>query len=241
MPDVIHLAFRCTSYSGGVAKRSEGVRGRLSRDAIVACAIALADQEGLEAVTIRRLAQEQGVTPMAMYWHFTDKDSLLDGIAESLVAAVDLPEPSDQPWDRQLHAILTAFLDAIRPHPAVAGLALRRILTSPPGLALAEQALGLIRSAGFSAQRAAESGSFLLCAVITLVTSQPGRPMPALEGEARDQMFREKRAAMESLSPARYPNVLAAAPWLVACQDEDDYYAVNLDLLVQGIKGVQPA
>ena len=47
-------------------------RGRLSREAIVSCAIALADAEGLAAVTIRRLASEQGVTPMAMYWHFND-------------------------------------------------------------------------------------------------------------------------------------------------------------------------
>jgi len=207
---------------------------------IVACAIALADAEGLEAVTIRRLAQEQGVTPMAMYWHFSDKDSLLDGMAESLVAAVKLPEPTDQPWDEQLHGILAAFLDAIRPHPAVAGLALRRILTSPSGLALAEQALDLIRSAGFSDEWAAQAGSFLLCAVITLVGSQPGGAGHVLEGEARDQMLREKRAAMAALPPARYPNVLAAAPWLVACPDEDAYYALNLRLLVQGIKGIQP-
>jgi TetR/AcrR family transcriptional regulator, tetracycline repressor protein len=208
---------------------------------IVACAIALADAEGLDAVTIRRLAQEQGVTPMAMYWHFNDKDSLLDGIAESLIDAVKLPEPTDEPWDVQLHAILGAFLEAIQPHPAVAGLALRRILISESGLALAEQALGLIRSAGFSAERAAETGSFLLCAVITLVTTQPGSSWRTLEGEARDQMYREKRAAIDSLSPARYPNVRAAGPALVACRDGDDYYALNLKLLVQGIKGLSPA
>jgi hypothetical protein len=43
------------------------------------------------------------------------------------------------------------------------------------------------------------------------------------------------------LSPVRYPNVLASAPWLVTCQDEDNYYTLNLNLLVQGIKGIQPA
>jgi TetR/AcrR family transcriptional regulator, tetracycline repressor protein len=222
-----------------MARRSEAVRGRLSRAAIIACAIQLADQEGLEAVTIRRLAQEQGVTPMAMYWHFSDKDSLLDGIAESLVAAVKLPPPDDQAWDVQLHAILAAFLDAIRPHPAVAGLALRRILTSEPGLAIAERALGLLRSAGFPAQRAAETGSFTLCAVITLVTSQPGRPVHPLESEERDQMIREKRAALEVLSPARYPNVVASAPSLVSCADDDAYFELNLDLLVGGLRSLR--
>jgi AcrR family transcriptional regulator len=223
-----------------MAKRNEAVRGRLSREAIVACALTLADREGLEAVTIRRLAQEQGVTPMAMYWHFNDKNSLLDGIAESLVAAVKLPEPNDLPWHDQLREILAAFLEAIRPHPATAGLALRRILTSEPGLAIAERALGLLRSAGFPPDRAAESGSFVLCAVITLVTSQPGRPIPMLDAEAREQVIREKRAALEVLSPARYPNVMAAAPSLVVCADDDAYFEVNLDLLVQGLRGIAP-
>jgi TetR/AcrR family transcriptional regulator, tetracycline repressor protein len=238
---VIPLTIPCTSYSGRMSKRSPGVRGRLSREAIVSCAIALADTEGLEAVTIRRLAQEQGVTPMAMYWHFSDKDSLLDGIAESLVASVKLPDPSDAPWDEQLYDILAAFVEAIRPHPAVADLALRRILTSEPGLALAEQALGLLRGAGLPAERAAEVGSFVLCATITLVTSQPGRPWTENDDEAREQMLREKRAALETLSPARYPNVVAAAPSLVGCGDPGPYYAVNLRLLVQGIKSVIPA
>jgi TetR/AcrR family transcriptional regulator, tetracycline repressor protein len=222
-----------------MVKRGETVRGRLSREAIVACAIVLADREGIEAITIRRLAQEQGVTPMAMYWHFNDKESLLDGIAESLVAAVKLPEPSDQSWDVQLRGILAAFLEAIRPHPAVAGLVLRRILTSEPGLALAERALGLLRSAGFSPARAAEAGSFVLCGVIMMVTSEPGRSGQALDEEAREQMFREKRASLEALSPARYPNVVASAPSLVACADRDAYYEINLDLLVHGIRSIQ--
>jgi AcrR family transcriptional regulator len=224
-----------------MTKRSAGVRGRLSREAIVSCAITLADAEGLEAVTIRRLAQEQGVTPMAMYWHFTDKDSLLDGIAESLVASVKLPEPSDAPWDEQLYDILAAFLEAIRPHPAVADLALRRILIAEPGLALAEQALGLLRGAGLPAERAAEVGSFVLCATITMVTSQPGRPWTESDEEARAQMIREKRAALETLSPARYPNVVAAASALVGCSDADTYFQLNLRVLVQGIKALLPA
>ena len=224
-----------------MAKRAPVAKSRLSPEGIVSSALALADAEGLDAVTVRRLAQEHGVTPMAMYWHFNDKDSLLDGIADALVGAVELPEPADQEWHVELHAILAAILAAVRPHPAVAGLALRRILTSEPGLAIAERALGLLRTAGFSAERAAEVGSFVLCAVITLVTSEPGRAGPVLQGEAREQMLRNKRASLASLSPARYPNVLASASALVACADVDEYFGFNLDLLVQGIRGVQPA
>jgi TetR/AcrR family tetracycline transcriptional repressor len=224
-----------------MAKRTDAAtKTRLSPDVIVAAAVSLADAEGLEAVTVRRLAQEHGVTPMAMYWHFNDKDALLDGIAEYLVAAVKLPEPTDEPWDVRLRDILEAFLAAIRPHPNVAGLALKRILASEPGLVLAERALGLLREAGFAPEQSAEIGSFLLCAVITLVTNEPGPPRP-IDGEARAEMIRQKRAGLEALSPARFPNVLAAAPFLVACGDQDGYFAVNLDLLVQGVRAIRPA
>jgi len=224
-----------------MAKRTAAAtKTRLSPDVIVASAVSLADAEGLEAVTVRRLAQEHGVTPMAMYWHFNDKDALLDGIAEYLVATVQLPEPTDQPWDVQLRDILEAFLAAIRPHPNVAALALKRILASEPGLALAERALGLLRDAGFTPGQSAEIGTFVLCAVITLVTNEPG-PHSPIEGEAKAEMIRHKRAALEALSPARYPNVLASAPFLVACSDQDNYFAVNLDLLVQGVRGIRPA
>jgi TetR/AcrR family tetracycline transcriptional repressor len=201
--------------------------------------VELADAEGLDAVTVRRLAQEHGVTPMAMYWHFSDKDALLDGIAEHLIGAVELPAPSDQPWDVQLRAILQAFLDAIRPHPSVAGLALRRILICEPGLTMAEQALGLLRSAGFTAEKAAEVGTFVLCGVITMVTNEPGGHRP-MEAEALDEMIRQKAAALAALSPARYPNVRAAGPALVACGDEDGYFGTNLDLLVAGVRGIRP-
>lgn len=222
-----------------MAKRSEAVRGRLSREAIVVSAIALADAEGLEAVTIRRLAQEHGVTPMAMYWHFNDKDSLLDALAEHLIEAVRLPEPGDESWDTELREILRAFLVAIRPHPTLAALTLRRILLAESGLRIAERVLGLLGRAGFGVDRAAEIGTFLICSVITLVGADP-TPSP-YAGEERDQVIREKRAKLESLSPARYPNVIAAAPALVTCREADDYFALNLDLLVLGVHGLSRA
>ena len=216
-----------------MAKRSV----RLSRDTIVDCAMTLADAEGLDAVTIRRLAQENGVTPMAMYWHFNDKDALLDGLADHLIAGVKLPEPGTGTWHEQLKEILQAFLDAIRPHPALSGLLLRRMLVTEPGLALADRVLGLLREAGFPAERAAEVGTFLMCSVITLATADPADG-PRTGGEEFEDAVRQKRALLEALPPARYPNVIAAAPYLLACRSEDDYYALNLDLLVQGVRAV---
>lgn len=208
---------------------------RLTRDAIVESALALADVEGLEAVTIRRLAQENGVTPMAMYWHFNDKEALLDGLADHLIAAVKLPEPGTGTWDEQLHAILTAFLVAIRPHPTVANLTLRRILVAEPGLAMAERVLGLLHGAGFTDEKAAEVGTFLICSIITLAGADP---TAGPHGEDPEQTQRHKRALLGALAPERYPRIIAAAPALIVCRSRDDYFSRNIDLLVQGARGV---
>jgi TetR/AcrR family transcriptional regulator, tetracycline repressor protein len=203
--------------------------GKLNRDAIVAGAIAQADSEGLDTVTIRRLAQDYGVTPMALYWHFKDKDQLLDGIAARLFADVHLPAASDAPWHTQLRAVLDAFLAAMRPHPSVAELTLTRIYMSGPGLAVADKVLGLLRSGGFSAEEAAQYGSYLLCAIATLITAEPGR---AVDTE-------EQHAMLSALSPEKYPHVVASAAELASCADADVYYARGLDLLVQGVKGLR--
>ena len=125
-----------------------GDRERLSRDTIVAGAIALADAEGLDAVTIRRIANDHEVTPMALYWHFKDKGELLDGIAERLFADVRLPAPSPKPWPEQLRSVLEALSDALRPHPEVAGLVSDRVLSSEAGLTVAEHTLALAAARG---------------------------------------------------------------------------------------------
>ncbi|WP_306214095.1 TetR/AcrR family transcriptional regulator [Actinoplanes sp. RD1] len=208
---------------------------RLSRDTIVGCAVTLADAEGLEAVTIRRLAQENGVTPMAMYWHFNDKESLLDALAERLLDDVVLPEPTDEPWDVRLRAILAAILTALRPHPTFAGLAMRRILVAESGLRLAERTLGLLAEAGLDPRRSAEAATFLLCSVITLVATDPAG-VPEASAAEHDEKLRLKRASLETLPPARYPHVIAAAPALVDCRSDDDFFTHTLDLLVQGVR-----
>ena len=66
-------------------------RGELSRDAIVECALAVMDVEGPDSVTIRRIAQEFGVTPMALYWHVANKDELLAAMGDALLAGVTPP------------------------------------------------------------------------------------------------------------------------------------------------------
>jgi AcrR family transcriptional regulator len=219
-------------------RSASATRERLSRDTISAGALALADREGLDAVTIRRLATENSVTPMALYWHFADKDAVLDGIAERIFASVILPEPADEPWDVQLRAILLTLLAAIRPHPLVADLLAPRVMQSPPGLALAERVIGMLRHAGFSTDGATQTAAFLLHSIVGLVTTEPGKSTP-LSGDAKEQMVRSKRAQLESLDPKLFPSLLESAEFFLFCEDEDTYFRRGIDFLIAGARGVQ--
>ena len=214
-------------------------RERLTRESIVDGAIALADREGLDAVTIRRLAQDHSVTPMALYWHFKDKEQLLDGIAERLYSDLVLPEQDGRGWAEQLQDVLSAFVAVIRAHPAVADLAFSRVLGSEASLALAERVLTLLAEAGFDTAEAADVGRYLVCSIIGLVTGEPG-PDPAQATEAAAAQTRSKIAALRAVSPDRFPHVIASAAALAVCVNEDAYYTRGIDLLVQGTVGIAP-
>lgn len=178
---------------------------------------------------------------MAMYWHFKDKDQLLGALAERLFAEVEAPAyPAGASWDERLRLELAAFLSAMRRHPGVAGLNLTRLLDSDAGLAVAERVLALLAEGGFDAEDAAEVGSYLMCATITLVTTEPG-PDPALTGEDHDTAVRQRRAALGALSPARFPHVVAAADALSECRVADRRLARGIDMLVAGTRSLLTA
>lgn len=216
-------------------------RGTLSTSVLVDQALAIADTEGLEAVTIRRLATDHGVTPMALYWHFSDKGQLLAALAERLFTDVAAPvHPEDADWGERLRLELDAFLDVVRAHPSAAGLTLMRIFDSEAGLNLAERVMALLAEAGFDVEAAAEVGSYLVCATVTLVTAEPG-PVAPLEGEERAAEVRARRAHLGALAPGRFPHLIAAADALADCKSENLHFARGLDLLVAGVRSLLPA
>jgi AcrR family transcriptional regulator len=215
---------------------------RLSRDTVVAAALALADSEGLETVTIRRLATDLGVTPMALYWHFKDKERLLDGVAERVLGEIRLPaETPAAAWDEQLREVLAALLHVLRAHPAVTDVVKSRILVSEPGLELTERVLGILRAAGFSVDQAAQVAVQALITLVGLVATEPGVALAEESEDDHEQRLRTKKAQLLTLSPKRYPNVVEAAEPLTACNSSDAYFTVGLDVLMHGLRGVLTA
>jgi AcrR family transcriptional regulator len=237
----------CTTYSCQVTSprqlrsdsapaRDEGERTRLTRDAVVDRALQLADAVGLEALTIRKLATELGVTPMALYWHFRSKDELLDGLAERVWSEIDTDVDATAPWSAQLRGVLESLLRVLRAHPAAAHLLLQSEKRGESFMHTTEITLEILRRAGFDPRYASEIAHATLWAGIMLVMSEPG--ITSLSAEERAEAQRRKQVVLATLPSSRYPRLVECAIPMTACDDPDFHYELGVGVFIAGVEAI---
>jgi TetR/AcrR family tetracycline transcriptional repressor len=208
---------------------------RLSKAAVVERALALADDLGLEALTIRRLAQELGVTPMALYWHFRSKEELLAGLGDQVWAEIDIDLDPAAEWPDQLRGLIESLVTVLRVHPSASQLLLGgEKLHGEASITVTETALAVLRRGGFSPEQASEIARSALWTGLTLVMSEPGFD-PAGTAAERTELMRQQRIRLAMLPPSRFPCVVEAAGPLTACDDPDFHYQFGIDLFIAGI------
>jgi TetR/AcrR family transcriptional regulator, tetracycline repressor protein len=212
----------------------------LNRAAIVARALDIADSEGLEAITVRRMSREFGVTPMALYWHVKDKDDLLEAMGDALFEGTDVVVDPALTWHEQLRVLVTSMVDGLRRHPGAVQLAFLRILSNDAGRELSEHVFDVLRSAGFDVRQTADIGVYALRMAVMLIDGEPGREVGPTEQE-RAAVLDAKRAAMRALPAERYPRLREMTDALFDCDDEDDYYRFGIDTFIGGVRALQPA
>ena len=124
-------------------------RTPLSRDRVLTAAVELADRDGFEALSMRKLGQELGVEAMALYRHVRDKNELLDELAELIVGQMEKAYPS-QDWKTALRAQVMRAREVMLRHPWSRQVLEARGVTGPNRLAYIESALAILRAGGFS-------------------------------------------------------------------------------------------
>jgi TetR/AcrR family transcriptional regulator, tetracycline repressor protein len=225
----------------GSAREPEGElggRARLSKHAVVDRALKLADADGLDTLTIRKLAQDLGVTPMALYWHFRSKEELLLALADRVWSEIDIDVDPALPWSRQLRGLLESLVQALRAHPCASQLLLETEKQSEPFQRATEVTLDVLRrGGGFDPLHASAVARNMLWAGLMLVMSEPGAK-PGVSQEELAEHQRLARVRMAMLPADRYPNIVECAGPLTACDNPEFHYSFGIDLFIAGVEAM---
>jgi AcrR family transcriptional regulator len=195
------------------------------------------DEQGPDALTMRRLAGALGASPMSLYRHVADKDDLLDQVLDTVVGRFQAPAPSDAGWERQVAEFFEALRRLLVDHPGVASLVADRAPGSGAWFRLADQALGLMRAGGFEGEDAV--GAFTALLLYTLGFVMWERPLAGRM--TSEEWDRRRLARLLTLSPDELPNVVELAPLLVT-RATPEQFGWGLDRLIAGLRaGTPPA
>jgi AcrR family transcriptional regulator len=223
---------RHTGGRGHAPRGSSRVATRetLSREALLEAGLRIARREDLENLTLKKLADEFGVTPMAVYRHFKNKAEIIDGVLDLFVreAAVTDHEGAGNPedWQRWVRLTFAAMRRALLQTPSVIPLLGTSYSFGPGAMAVLEETLGVLRNAGLSQQAAVEA--FLNLASYTIGAAGyeaaiERRPTPDDEeglGSDLEERLRQSRLRFESAQRSVYPTVVALAPQLAQAMAE---------------------
>lgn len=205
-------------------------RSPLSREAVVAAAVRVADDAGLTGVSMRSVAREAGVEAMSLYHHVRSKDDLLDELADWVYTAIALPERAS-PWRLAMTQRADSTRAAITRHPWSLGLMESRRNAGPALTGHHDAVLGCLRSNGFDVRLAMHAVSVLDAYVYGFTLSELNLPMRPDETE-------EEFAATLGLTAEAYPHIAEAMAEAVVGQDYAfaDEFGWGLELVLDGLE-----
>ncbi len=207
-----------------------GSRLGLSRDRILRAALDLLDRDGLDAFSMRRLAEELGVGTMTIYGYFRSRDELLDAVVdaggERIAQLVSAAERAGS-WKAGMRELMMGIRNTLIEHPAVVELRYKRPLLSPGALTLTEIGMRILRDAGFSNRDAGRIYRILFVYTFGFSAFGPG------PGSAPD---RDKSVeALRALPADRYPTLVEAASEASEAMADQTLYELGLDALLDGL------
>ncbi|WP_336205574.1 TetR/AcrR family transcriptional regulator [Nonomuraea sp. LPB2021202275-12-8] len=222
------------------ARKPAQIRRQLNQDLIVETGLRVLDAEGLDGLSMRRVAQELGTGPASLYAHVANKDELLELIYDQVLGEVRLPEPDPAQWQDQLRAYAAEMHRVLNSHADVARAALAGIPTGPNAVRLAEFVLGLLIEAGMTPRQAslaldrltlyisadAYEGSLHYVKMRAAGLTDPKDYFPLFVGRV-SEYFR-------SLPRDRFPHITANVDALIADGGEERF-TYGLDLLLAGL------
>ena len=207
-------------------------RVTLNRDRVLRTAVRLADEEGIESLSMRRLGRVLGVNPMSLYNHVADKDDLLDGLADVAVGEIELPSSGDE-WRSAMRRRAISAREMLERHPWAAGLIESRTSSSPVRLRYPETVVGSLRQAGFSVEMSIHAFFTLDSYIYGFALQEHNLPAGTPE-----ELGRVAEMTLAALPPEEYPylrELIVDHVAKVGFRYEDEF-AFGLELILDGLE-----
>ncbi|WP_245592433.1 TetR/AcrR family transcriptional regulator [Actinomadura rifamycini] len=209
-------------------------RPALNRGRIVRAAIGLIEREGADALSMRRVAAELDVAVMSLYNHVPNKNALLEGVAEHVVAGMELDDDPSAPWQDRARALVRAFRTFAHEYPRCMTVVLTRKFDTTIGLRPAERALALAEAAGFDGATAVRITRALMAYALGTQMREIGF------GKWLHHLDTSPAADFARLDPGEFPHVIALAGELSRHDPEADF-EFGLDLLIAALEALPRA
>jgi AcrR family transcriptional regulator len=206
-------------------------RRPVSRERVLRAAIRLADEGGLESVSMRRLGQALRVEAMSLYKHVANKDDILDGMADLVTSDFEVPAP-DLDWKTAIRRSVISAHEILLRHPWASTLIESRRNAGPARLRYLDALIGVLSAGGFPMPMVVRS-------IMALDSHTYGFVLQELAWPFDAEHAPEVAAAFAAGLPAGHPNVLAMAEMTATASRGDIVdFEFGLDLILDGLEGL---
>jgi AcrR family transcriptional regulator len=208
-------------------------RSSLTRDAIVTAAIDVLDGEGLEGLSMRRVAERLDTGAATLYWHIADKEQLIHLVLDRVMGEIELPAPDPSRWREQIREFAHSGREMFGRHRDVALASLGRVPMGPNLARTGEWLLSVLRAAGVPDRPAAWFADLL--ALVGAAQATEDQVADASKGGSASDIG----SYMAMLPESQFPNLTAVAADM-AGGGADDRFEFSIELLIRGIETYIP-
>ena len=205
-------------------------RAPLTRERVLRAAIDLADQNGIETLTMRRLGQELGVEAMSLYNHVANKDDILDGIVDLVLGDIDVP-PSGTDWKPAMRHRAISAHEVLLAHPWAAMLVMSRYNIGPGMTRYLDATLGRLREGGFSIEGALDAWNTLDSHLYGFTLQELNLPFDVSETQ------QVSASVLPQIPADEFPHVAEVITHVMQSGRAENFQ-FGLDLILEGLEAI---
>jgi AcrR family transcriptional regulator len=217
------------------SRRERPAKSALSRDAIVEAALAISREEGIDAVSMRRIAQALDTGPASLYVYVANRDELHELLFDAAIATIETEPVDPERWREQLKALGHRMVKMmVEDYPGIAILAMTHIPVGDNALRVTESMLALLKAGGASDQAAAYAADLFSMYVTTIAFEQSLYASRYSDPEHEMHEVEKIASRFATLDAGRYPTMAAIAPFITR-GDGDERFELGMDVLINGL------